>query len=63
MQQIDSSSCGLFTISYATNITFGIDTKKSKYILSQMRLPFRNNINNNIIYPFPKYPNQQQQQR
>ncbi len=32
MQQIDSSSCGLFTITYAINITFGIDPKKSKYI-------------------------------
>jgi hypothetical protein len=63
MQQIDSSSCALFTISYATNITFGIDTKKSKNILSQMRLHFRNNINNKHIDPFPKYPNQQQQQQ
>ncbi len=32
MQQIDSSSCGLFTITYAINIAFGIDPKKSKYI-------------------------------
>jgi hypothetical protein len=27
MQQINSSSCGLFTIPYATNITFEIDPK------------------------------------
>jgi hypothetical protein len=32
MQQIDSSSCGLFTVTFAIDITFGIDPKKSKYI-------------------------------
>jgi hypothetical protein len=62
MQQIDSSSCGFFTILYGRNITFGIDLKKSKYDLSQIQLHFRNNKNKNIIYPFLKYPNQQQQQ-
>ncbi len=58
MQQINSSLCGLFTIAYATNIAFGIDPKKFKYILSQMQLHFQNNINNKYLFPFPKYPKQ-----
>jgi hypothetical protein len=33
-----SSSCDLFAIAYAINIAFGIDPKKSEYILSQMQL-------------------------
>jgi hypothetical protein len=40
MQQIDSSSCGFFTITCAIDIAFGIDPKKSKCILSQMQLYF-----------------------
>jgi hypothetical protein len=40
MQQINSSSCGFFTITYAIVIAFGIDPKKSKCILSQMRFYF-----------------------
>jgi uncharacterized membrane protein YpjA len=58
MQQINSSSCGLFTIAYATYIAFGIYPKKSKYISSQMQLHFQNNINNKSFFPFPKYPKQ-----
>jgi len=58
MQQINSSSCSLFTIAYATNIAFGIDPKKFKYILSQMQLHFQNNINNKYLFPFRKYPKQ-----
>jgi hypothetical protein len=53
MQQIDSSWCDIFTITYVVDITFGINPKKSKYILSQMKLHFINNI-----FSFPKYPNQ-----
>ncbi len=34
IQQMDKSTCGIFTISYATNITFGIDLEKSRYIFS-----------------------------
>jgi hypothetical protein len=33
MQQINNSSCGLFTIAYAIDIAFGINPKKSKYTL------------------------------
>ncbi len=36
MQQIDNSSCGVFTITYATNIAFGFDLKKFQYVLTQM---------------------------
>jgi hypothetical protein len=36
MQQIDNSSCGLFTITYATDITFVIKPKQSRYIIPQM---------------------------
>jgi hypothetical protein len=32
IQQMDNSTCGIFTISYATNIAFGIDLEKPKYI-------------------------------
>ncbi len=55
MQQIDN---GLSTITSATNITFGIELKKSKYVLSQLHLYLRNNINCRYISPFPKYSNQ-----
>jgi hypothetical protein len=58
MQQIDSSSCGLFAIAYAINIAFGIDPKKSEYILSPMHIHLRNNINKIHIVSFPKYKNQ-----
>jgi hypothetical protein len=55
MQQMDNSSFGPFTITYATNITFGIGPKKSKYILSQIQLHLQSNINYENISPFPKY--------
>jgi hypothetical protein len=55
MQQIDN---GLSTITYATNITLGIELKKSKYVLSQLDLYLQNNINCRYISPFPKYSNQ-----
>ncbi len=60
MQQIDNSSCGVFTITYATNIMFGFDPKKSQYVLTQMRSHLQNSINKNTsipsqnIYPFKK---------
>jgi hypothetical protein len=44
MQQIDKSSCGFFTITYVNDIVIGIDPKKSKCILSQMRFYFREYI-------------------
>jgi hypothetical protein len=31
MQQLDGSSCGLFTITYATNITFELNPEQSIY--------------------------------
>ncbi len=36
MQQIDNSSCDVFTIAYATNIMFGFDPKKSQYVSTQI---------------------------
>ncbi len=55
MQQLDSSSCGLFTIAYATNITFELNLEKSIYNVPQMQSHLHNNINNKTISPFPKY--------
>ncbi len=55
MQQPDSSSFGLFTITYATNMTFGPNPKKSIYNVKQMQSHLHNNINNKTISPFPKY--------
>jgi hypothetical protein len=36
MQQIDNSLCGVFIITYATNIAFGFDFEKFQYVLTQM---------------------------
>jgi hypothetical protein len=36
MQQTHNSSCGLFTIAYAIDITFGIKPEQSRYIVPQM---------------------------
>jgi hypothetical protein len=36
MQQIDNSSCGVFTIAYATDIAFRFDPEKFQYVLTQM---------------------------
>ncbi len=40
MQQLDSSSCGFFTIPYAIDIAFGIDPKKSKCIYHKCDFSF-----------------------
>jgi hypothetical protein len=55
MQQIDNSSCDVFTITYATNIAFEFDPKKSQYVLTQIRTHLQNSINNRYILPFSKY--------
>jgi len=55
MQQPDSSSCKLSTITYATNITFELNLEKSIYNVPQMRSHLHNNINNKTISPFTKY--------
>jgi hypothetical protein len=34
MQQIDNSSCGVFTITYAIDIAFGFDLEKFQYVLT-----------------------------
>ncbi len=34
MQQIDISSCGVFTIAYAIDIGFGFNLEKSQYVLT-----------------------------
>jgi hypothetical protein len=41
MQQINSSSCGLFTIAYATNITFGIDPENSSIFYHKCNYNFK----------------------
>jgi len=51
MQQIDKSSCGVFTIACATNIAFGFDPKKSQHVLTQMRTHLQNSINTNTSFP------------
>jgi hypothetical protein len=33
MQQVENSSCGLFTIMHAINTAFGIDPKKKKKLI------------------------------
>ncbi len=38
MQQIDNSSCSVFTTTYAIDIVF--DPEKSQYVLTQMRNTF-----------------------
>ncbi len=55
MQQLDNSSCKIFTIAYAINITFGLNLEQSLYNMTQMRLYLHNNINSKTISPFPKY--------
>jgi hypothetical protein len=55
MQQTDNSSCGVFTIAYATNIVFGFYLEKSQYVLTQMWTHLQNSISNKYIFPFPKY--------
>jgi hypothetical protein len=53
MQQSNSSSCGLFTITYATDITLELNFKKSIYNVRQIRSYLHNNVNNKTIFPFP----------
>jgi hypothetical protein len=53
MQQLNSSSCNFFTITYVANITFGFNLEQLIYNVSQMQL--HNNINNKTIFPFLKY--------
>jgi hypothetical protein len=55
MQQLDNSSCGLFTIAYAPDIAFEPNPEKSIYNEPQMQSHLHNNINNTTISPFPKY--------
>jgi hypothetical protein len=56
MQQIDNSSCNVFTIAYAADIAFGFDPEKSQYVLTQMQTNLQNSINKTKqqIHPFPK---------
>jgi hypothetical protein len=55
MQQLENLSCRLFTITYAIDITFELNFKKSIYNVPQMRSHLHNNINNETLSPFPKY--------
>jgi hypothetical protein len=49
MQQIDSSSCGFFTITYAIDIAFGIDPKNPSVFITNATLVLKKNIKNIII--------------
>jgi hypothetical protein len=42
MQQLDNSSCELFSITYATNITFELNPKIYIYNVPQMQLHLHN---------------------
>jgi hypothetical protein len=53
-QQINLS-CGVFIITYATDIAFRFDPKKPQYVLIQMQTNLQNSVNNKCIFPFPKY--------
>ncbi len=55
MQQLDNSSCELFTIAYATHIAFELNLEKSIYNVPQMQSHLHNNINNKTISPSHKY--------
>jgi hypothetical protein len=55
MQQIENPPCAVFTITYATNIAFEFDPKKSQYVLTQIRKHLQNSINNRYILAFSKY--------
>jgi hypothetical protein len=55
MQQPNNSSCKLFTITYAIDIAFELNLKKSIYHVPQMQSHLHNNINNETLSPFPKY--------
>ncbi len=54
MQQIDNSSCDVFTIAYAIDIVFGFDFKKFQHVLIEMQTHLRNAINNIHIIPSQK---------
>jgi hypothetical protein len=49
MQQIDSSSCGFFTITYAIDIAFGIDPKNPSVFITNATLVLKIYIKNIII--------------
>jgi hypothetical protein len=55
MQQLNGSSYGVFTISYAIDITFVLHPKQSIYIVLEMQLPLHTNINNKNLSPSPKH--------
>jgi hypothetical protein len=54
MQKLNNF-CELFTITYVTDVTFGLNPEKIIYNVSQMWSHLHHNINNKTIYPFPKY--------
>ncbi len=54
MQQIDNSSCGVFTITYATDIVFRFYFEKFQYVLTQMRRHLQNSISNKYWKQFEK---------
>jgi hypothetical protein len=55
MQQPNNSSCELFTIAYATHITFGLNQEQFIYHVPRVRSHLHKNINNETISPFLKY--------
>jgi hypothetical protein len=56
MQQLDQSSCGLFTIAYVVDIAFNIDVQKSNYIVNEMRQHLNFIKNMKYITSFSKIP-------
>jgi hypothetical protein len=54
IQQLDGSSCGLFTIAYVINMAFKFNLEQSIYIVPKIWLHVQNNINDNNTSPFPK---------
>ncbi len=53
VQPSNNSSCGLLTITYAIDITFVLNPKKSIYNVPQKQFHLHNNINNKTISPSP----------
>lgn len=54
MQQPDNSSCGVFTLAYATDIAYQINPETSIYNVSNMRSHLRDCITQSKLIPFPK---------
>jgi hypothetical protein len=54
-QQLDGSSCGLFTIAYATDIAFNISPSQSNYNVPMMRFHLHTCLCLSVMTPFPTH--------